>query len=124
MPNLRWLELRQKAQSLGRPLKCPLCSFCFSFRHLRRAGRSCPRCKVPLGYPHWYRVLLVAVGECAGVLVIYSQCKGKGADWFGYFITALPFAFVAGLAAQVFMQNAFPPKLAPHAEGSTWLKPS
>jgi hypothetical protein len=122
MTNLRWLELRQKAKTLGRPLKCPLCLFRFSFRHLHRAGRSCPRCKVPLGYPYWYRVLLVAVGECAGVLVIYTQCKGTGLDFFGYFINALPLAFVAALAAQFFTQYAFPPKLAPHAEGGTWLK--
>jgi hypothetical protein len=122
MTNLRWLELRQKAKSVGRTLKCPLCSFRFSFRHLNRAGKVCPHCKVPLGYPYWYRVLLFLVSQCVAVFVVYTRCKGTGPDWFGYFMTTLPFAFVAGIAAQIFMERVFPPKLAPHAEGSTWLK--
>jgi hypothetical protein len=122
MANLRWLELRQKAQSVGRTLRCPLCSFRFSFRHLNRAGRTCPHCKVRLGYPYWYRALLFGVYQCAAVGLIYVRCKGTGPDWFGYFIVSLPFAAVAGFAAQVFMLRVFPPNLAPHAEGSTWLK--
>ena len=76
MTNLRWLELRQKAQTLGRPLKCPLCSFRFAFRHLDRAGGSCPHCKVPLGSPYWYRVLLGTVGLCAAGYVITLDTKG------------------------------------------------
>ena len=46
----------------------------------------------------------------------------KGPDASGWLIAGLPFACVAGIAAQIFMQLVFPPKLAPHAEGSTWLK--
>ena len=120
MTHLRWLELRQKAQTLGRPFKCPLCSFRFSFSHLHRAGRACPHCKVPLGYPYWYRVLMVGVGLCAAGYVMYAGYRGPDAN--GGLIAGLPFAFVASIAAQVFMQLVFPPKLAPHAEGSTWLK--
>lgn len=122
MTNLRWLDLRQKAQSLGRPLECPLCSFRFSFRHLQRAGRACPHCKVPLGYPYWYRLLLAAVGLCTAGYVMYAGCKGGGPDANGWLLVGLPFAFVAGIAAQVFVLRVFPPKLAPHAEGSAWLK--
>lgn len=111
MTNLRWLELRQEAQTHGRPLKCPLCSFRFSFRHLDRAGRACPQCEVPLGYPYWYRVLLVTVYLCAAGYVMYAGYTGPDAS--GWLIASLPFTFVAGIAAQIFIQRVFPPKLAP-----------
>jgi hypothetical protein len=120
MTNVRWLELHSKAHSLRRPLKCPLCAFRFSFRHLRRAGSFCPHCKVPLGYPYWYRVLLIAASLGVAGYVMYAGCQGPDAN--GWLLAGLPFAFVAGIAAQVFVIRVFPPKLQPHAEGSTWLK--
>jgi hypothetical protein len=75
-----------------------------------------------LGYPYWYRIFLLAVGLGAGVYVMYAGCKGGGPDANGWLIAGLPFALAAAIAAQVFVQLAFPPKLAPHAEGNTWLK--
>jgi hypothetical protein len=53
---------------------------------------------------------------------MYAGCKGGGPDANGWLLAGLPFAFVAGIAAQAFVLRVFPPKLAPHAEGSTWLK--
>jgi hypothetical protein len=91
------------------------------FRHLRRASRACPHCKVPLGYPYWYRVSLFAVYLCVGGYIIYAGCKDNP-EWFGWLFVGMPFAAVAGFMAQVFTLRVFPPKLAPHAEGNTWLK--
>jgi hypothetical protein len=119
MVNERWLELRQKAQAIGRPLSCPLCGFRFSFRHLGRSGKACPRCKVPIGYPFWYRVLLVAAGLLAQACVIYKGYQSYGTGWL---LVGWPFAFVAGFALQIFIQRVVPPKLEAHAEGNTWLK--
>jgi hypothetical protein len=65
-------------------------------------------------------VLLVVVGLSAAGYVMYWGCRGENAN--GWLIAGLPFAFVASIAAQVIVVRIFPPKLEPHAEGSTWLK--
>ena len=49
---------------------------------------------------------------------MYAGCKGGGPEANGWLLAGLPFAFVAGIAAQAFVLRMFPPKLAPHAEGS------
>ncbi len=112
-----WSELTQKAKA---PLSCPLCKSRFSWRELINAGRACSHCKVPLGIPYWYRVLLGAAGLCVGGYVMYAGYTGPEAS--GWLIVGLLFAFVAGFVTQVVILLLFPPKLAPHAEGSTWLK--
>jgi hypothetical protein len=53
---------------------------------------------------------------------MYAGIKGGGPDAHGWLLVDLPFAFVAGIAAQAFILRVFPPRLAPHAEGRTWLK--
>ena len=63
---------------------------------------------------------MVTVGLCAAGYVMYAGYKGP--DSSGWLIAGLPFAFVAAMATQVVVQVVFPPKLAPYAEGSTWLK--
>jgi len=89
---------------------------------MQRADRVCPHCKVPLAYPYWYRVLLVAVYLCTAGYVMYAGIKGGGPDANGWLLLGLPFAFLAGIAAQALILRIFPPKLAAHAEGSIWLK--
>ena len=116
----RSLELRQRAEKISRPLKCPLCGFRFSFRHLQAAGKACPYCTVPLGYPYWYRLLLLAAYLSAAVYVMYAGLQGENAN--GWLLVGLPFAFVAGIVAQVLVLRVLPPKLEAHADGSTWLK--
>jgi hypothetical protein len=110
-------ELMQRAKA---PLSCPLCKSRFSWREFLNVGRACPHCKVPLGQPYWYRVLLVAAGLCVGSYVMYAGYTGPDAS--GWLIVGLPFAFVAAIVTQAVILRLFPPKLAPHAEGSTWLK--
>jgi hypothetical protein len=119
MTNLRWLELRQKAQSMGRPLKCPLCSFKFAYRHRLRSGGVCPRCKVPLGFPAYYRAILFIASE--GVLfatIAYGYMKAGP----GWLLVGWPFGLIAAFIAQAVILRAFPPKLEPHAVGNIWLK--
>jgi hypothetical protein len=118
--NPHWLELRQRAANVGRPLKCPLCDFRFAFRHLVRAGKTCPHCKVPIGYSFSYRALLAVAGWTVMALVMYKGYQGGGGA--GWLLIGWPFAFLAAIAVQVFIQRVFPPKLEPYAEGSTWLK--
>lgn len=77
---------------------------------------------MPLGEPYWYRVLLLFVSLSAMGAVMYAGCRGGGPEANGWLLAGLPFAFVAGMTAQVFFFRVFPPKLAPHAEGSIWLK--
>lgn len=116
-----WLELKQRVTGpLIRPLRCPLCKHRFTWRTFQSTGKLCPKCKVPLGAPYWYRVLLVFAYLCAAGYVMYWGCRGPDAN--GWLLAGLPFAFIAGIAAQVVILRMFPPKLAPHAEGSTWLK--
>ena len=120
MSNLRWLELRQRVQRLGRPLTCPICKFRFSFRHLVRAGKACPQCKVPLGYSSRYRLVLAIAGLCTAAWVMYIGYQGEAAA--GWLIVGPAFAAAAGIAVQVAIQRIFPPKVEAHAEGNTWLK--
>jgi hypothetical protein len=111
-----WSELTQRAKT---PLICPLCKSRFSWREFLNAGKDCPHCRVPLGHPYWYRVLLAAAALCVGGYVMYAGYTGP--DDSGWLV-GLPFAFVAAMITQVLIVRLFPPKLAPHAEGSTWLK--
>ena len=115
-----WLELRQKVANIGRPLKCPLCGFRFAFRHLVRAGKTCPRCKVPIGYSFSYRALLALAGYGVMAWVMYEGYQGgNGAGWL---LIGWPFALVAAFAVQILIQRVFTPKLEAHSEGNTWLK--
>lgn len=116
---MNWLELRQKAKSVGRPLACPMCVFRFSFRHLAKAGKTCPQCHVPIGYSFWYRALLAVAGWSAMAWVMYA---GYGANGTGWLLIGWPFALVVAIGVQVAIQRTFPPKLEAHAEGNTWLK--
>jgi hypothetical protein len=51
---------------------------------------------------------------------MYKGYQGGGGA--GWLLIGWPFAFLAAIAVQVFIQRVFPPKLEPYAEGSTWLK--
>jgi hypothetical protein len=53
---------------------------------------------------------------------MYAGIKGGGPDANGWLLVGLPFAFIAGIAAQSIVIRVFPPKLEAYAEGSTWLK--
>jgi hypothetical protein len=117
---MNWLELRQKAQSVGRPLKCPQCDFRFSFRHLARAGKVCPKCKVPIGYSFAYRAALAVAGWSATAYVMYWGCQGEGGS--GWLVIGWPFALAAAIAVQVVIQRIIPPRLDVYAEGHTWVK--
>ena len=112
-----WTELTQRAKA---PLSCPLCKSRFSWHEFLNAGRACLYCKVPLGHPYWYRVSLGAASLSVGGYVMYAGYSGP--DDSGWLIVGLPFAFVAAIVTQAVILRLFPPKLAPHAEGSTWLK--
>jgi hypothetical protein len=112
-----WSELTQRAKA---PLSCTLCKSRFSWREFLDAGRACPDCKVPLGQPTWYRVLLAAAGLCVAGYVMYAGYTGPDAS--GWLIVGLPFALIAAKVTQAVILRLFPPRLDPHAEGSTWLK--
>ena len=75
---------------------------------------------MPLGQPYWYRALLATAGLCVGAYVMYAGYTGPDAS--GWLIVGLPFACAAAIVTQVVIVSLFPPKLAPYAEGSTWLK--
>jgi hypothetical protein len=115
----RWLELRQKVRNIGRPLRCPLCQFHFAYRHYSRAARTCPHCKVPLGFSFYYRLVLAVVYLTAAGLTMYKGYESVGPGWL---LIGWPFAILLGMSAQVAILRAFPPKLEPHAEGNIWLK--
>jgi hypothetical protein len=105
--------------SIGRPLTCPMCQFRFAYRHYSRSVRTCPRCKVPLGFPTYYRAILFIVSE--GVLfgtIAYGYMK-QGPGWL---LIGWPFGLAAAFIVQGFILRAFPPKLEPHAQGNIWLK--
>lgn len=76
-----WLELRQKATNIGRPLTCPLCRFRFAYRRLRRAGQTCPHCKVPVGFPAYYRWILYTVYLFVAGLTMYKGYENVGTGW-------------------------------------------
>jgi hypothetical protein len=113
-----WLELRQRAKHLGRPLACPLCRFHFAYRHYSRAGRTCPQCETPLGFPFYYRLILFVAYLILAGWTMYRGYQTFGQGWL---LLGLPFAAAAGLIAQGMILRSCPPKLAAHAEGNTWL---
>ncbi len=115
----RWLRLRQTAQKIGRPLTCPLCQFRFEYRHHFRSARACPRCKVALGFPFYYRVILSVVGLCPMGWSMYRFYVSMGPNGL---LLAMPVGLVLALLAQIVVLRAFPPKLQAYAESDTWLK--
>ncbi len=115
----RWLQLRQKARNTGRPLVCPVCHFRFAYRQYDRAAKTCPNCKVPLGLPLYYRVILGIVGLSAAAWTMYWWYEGEGPNGLLY---GLPFAMVFALVAQGLVSRVFPPKLEAYSESDTWLK--
>ncbi len=83
------------------------------------AEGECPRCKVPLGFPTYYRVILFIASE--GVLfgtIAFGYMK-QGPGWL---LIGWPFGLAAVFMVQGFILRAFPPKVEPHAEGNIWLK--
>jgi hypothetical protein len=116
---LRWLELRQAAARIGRPLKCPACSFKFAFRHHLWRGGQCPRCKLPLGFPAYYRAILFIASEGVSFGTIALGYIEQGTGWL---LLGWPFGLAAAFIAQSIILRVFPPKLEPHAEGNIWLK--
>lgn len=115
----RWQEMRRRVASIGRPLTCPLCHHKFAYRHHFRAARACPNCKVPLGFPFYYRLILLLSHLCAAGYVMYRGYEAYGQGWF---LLGLPFAAIAGFYLQIVILRTFPPKLEAYAEGNTWLK--
>ena len=96
-----------------------MCQFRFAYRHYSRSVRTCPRCKVPLGFPTYYRAILFIASE--GVLfgtIAYGYMK-QGPGWL---LIGWPFGLAAAFIVQGFILWAFPPKLEPHAQGNIWLK--
>jgi hypothetical protein len=115
----RWIVLKQKASAIGRPLTCPQCTFRFAWRHYRRSGQACPRCKVLLGTPFYYRLTLLFAGYVVMGWTMYAGCETYG---FGWVFMGLPISFVLAILTQGGILRTFPPKLYPYAEGRTWLK--
>ena len=100
-----------------RPLGCPLCQYRFSFRDYVRAERTCPTCKVPIGMPFYYRVILTVAS-----LTVFGLILDRGYhDGIGGFMVSLPFAALFGFFAKVAILRVFPPKLQAYADGNTWL---
>jgi hypothetical protein len=112
-------EWGQQAKEFQRRLVCPLCSFHFSHREHNRAGRTCPNCKVSVGIPFYYRVILASVGYFFMALVMYVGYQDMGSTWL---LMGLPFAQLAALIIQAAGYIILPPRLQAHAEGGTWLK--
>ena len=115
----RRVDLRQKVMSIGRPLTCPMCQFRFAYRHYSRSVRTCPRCKVPLGFPTYYRVILFIASEGVSFGTIAYGYMKQGPGWL---LIGWPFGLAAAFIIQGFILRAFPPKLEPHAQGNIWLK--
>jgi hypothetical protein len=109
-------QLRSEMSSTERPLACPLCQYRFSFRDYARTTRTCPRCKVPIGFPFYYRAILFAAYLLVAGFVVY-----KGYDGMGGLLVSLPFAALFGLLTQVAILRVFPPRLQAYAVGGTWL---
>ena len=84
-----------------------------------RSGKTCPKCKVPLGYTAFYRFVLgVAYLSAAfGSIVVGYRQYGRG-----WLLIGWPFAFIFGIGAILTVVSAFPPKLEPYSEGPTWIK--
>lgn len=120
--DMRWFELRQKVKSIGRPLTCPICHYRFAWRHYNKTAKACPHCKVQLGCPFYYRAILAVVAWSLMAYVMYWGYQQGGSDGAGWLLIGWPFALVIGLFGQAMVLRAFPPKLEPYAEGSTWLK--
>lgn len=97
---------------------CPLCRFRFAYRHYSGAGRTCPQCKTPLGFPFYYRLILVTAYVAFAGWTMYHGYYTFGPNWLWL---GWPFAAAGGLIAQGMIVRACPPKLAAHAEGNTWL---
>jgi hypothetical protein len=97
----------------------PLCSFHFSHREHNRAGRTWPNCKVSVGIPFYYRVILASVGYFFMALVMYVGYQDMGSTWL---LMGLPFALLAALIIQAAGYIILPPRLQAHTEGGTWLK--
>jgi len=110
-------EVDAKLRSTERSLVCPLCQVQFSYRDYVGVARTCPRCRVPLGLPFYYRVILIVAYLAVAAFVVY-----KGYDGIAGFLVSLPFAAIFGLVAQVAILRTFPPNLQPYADGGTWLK--
>ena len=115
----RWDNLSQQGKDSGRPLSCPLCQSRFRYRDYSQAARTCPDCKIPLGFPFHYRLLLSTAYLVVAAWIMYLGYQSAGPAWL---LLGLPFAFVFGLSAQRLILRAIPPKLEPYAGGPTWLK--
>jgi hypothetical protein len=105
--------------SQSSPLTCPLCPLRFSWRDYSRGGKACPKCRVPLGMPFYYRAILVGTGVFVMGWTMYVGYKEAGPGWL---IVGLPFAGAFGIFAEWIILFIFPPMLSAYAEGSTWLK--
>jgi hypothetical protein len=74
---------------------------------------------VPVGFPFLYRLILFSAYLFAAGWTMYKGYQYIGPNWL---LMGWPLAMVVGVFAQRAILRAFPPKLEPHAEGSTWLK--
>lgn len=101
------------------PLTCPICEFRFSWRDYSRAGKACPKCRLPLGMPSYYRAILAVAYLSVSGLTMYVGYQKIGTGWL---LLGVPFAVILGFLVQVIILRIFPPKLQAYAEGDTWLK--
>jgi uncharacterized protein (DUF983 family) len=101
------------------PLTCPLCESRFSYQQYSQAMRTCPHCKVPMGFPFFYRITLSIAALLVAGLTMCMGYQSMGPSWL---LLGLPFATVFGLFAKGVILRYVPPKLEAYAGGSTWLK--
>ena len=99
------------------PLACPLCQSPFSYRDYVGAERTCPSCKVPVGFPFYYRAILTAASLTVYVLIL---CKGYY-EGIGAFMVSVPLGALFALFTRVAIMRMFPPRLEAYAESSILL---
>ena len=103
-----WNRLRASAVRIGSPLACPNCEFYFSPRHFALADGICTRCKEFLGYPLYFRLILLGVYLAIAVKVVYPAIASNEPV---KLMLALFYALAIGVIARLALIHSLAPKL-------------
>ena len=115
----QWLNLQRKVKGFECPLTCPLCQFGFTYLDYFQEAQTCPRCKAPVGFLFYYRLILFIASLLVGGWTMYKGYQNLGPGWL---LPGLLVALLFATFAKQVILRFFPPKLEAHAEGSIWLK--